>query len=61
MLRERRHAIKGQAVLYVALLALTVALMVMLSHCDQPLPLAGDQPSGGDTLDVAIEYSPITY
>lgn len=61
MLREQRHTFKGQAVLYVALLALTVALMVMLSRCDRPVILAGDRPSGGDTLDVAIEYSPITY
>lgn len=47
--------------LYVALLAVTVALMVILSRCDQPIVLAEDRPSGGDTLDIAIEYSPITY
>lgn len=61
MLRERRKVIKGQTILYVALLGVTIALMVMLSRCDQPRPAAIDHPSGGDTLDVAIEYSPITY
>ncbi len=61
MLRERRKVIKGQTLLYVALLGVTIALMVMLSRCDQPRPAAIDHPSGGDTLDVAIEYSPITY
>lgn len=61
MLRERHTAIKGKTVLYVALLALTIAMMVMLSRCDQPIVLADDRPSRGDTLDIAIEYSPITY
>lgn len=61
MLRQQKTVIKGRAVLYVALLALTVALMVMLSRCDQPITSEGDRPSGGDTLDIAIEYSPITY
>jgi membrane-bound lytic murein transglycosylase MltF len=61
MLRERKTVIKGRAVLYVALLAVTIALMVMLSRCDQPVVLDQDQPSGGDTLDIAIEYSPVTY
>lgn len=61
MLREKRTVIKGQAFLYVALLAIIVALMVMLSHCDKPVEPAAEQPSGGDTLDIAIEYSPITY
>lgn len=62
MLRESQHQlIKGKAVLYVVLLAITVALMVMLSRCDQPLQTHADSPSGGDTLDIAIEYSPVTY
>lgn len=61
MLRERKTEIKGKTVLYVALLALTVALMVMLSRCDKPVTPPQDQPSGGDTLDIAIEYSPVTY
>ena len=61
MLRERRKVIKGQTVLYVVLLGVTLALMVMLSHCDRPVVTTGDHPSGGDTLDIAIEYSPITY
>ena len=62
MLRERQYkAFKGKTVLYVALLVMTVAMMVMLSRCDQPVMPAEDHPSGGDTLDIAIEYSPVTY
>ena len=62
MLRERqRKGFKGQTALYVLLLAATLALMVALSRCDRPISQALDRPSGGDTLDVAIEYSPITF
>lgn len=35
--------------------------MVALSRCDKPKAVAKILPSGGDTLDVAIEYSPISY
>lgn len=61
MLRERRKIIKGQTLLYIALLGITLTMMVMLSRCDQPKAEVSDRPSGGDTLDIAIEYSPITY
>ena len=47
--------------LYLALLAVVVACMVALSMCDKPVVNAEDLPSGGDTLDIAIEYSPVTY
>ena len=35
--------------------------MVALSMCDKPVEAPGERPSGGDTLDIAIEYSPVTY
>lgn len=61
MLRERRQAIKGRWLIYVLLLAVAVILMVLLSRYDRPVDVDVHQPSGGDTLDIAIEYSPITY
>ena len=48
-------------VLYIVLLAAVVGFMVALSMCDKPVDVPGSQPSGGDTLDIAIEYSPVTY
>ena len=48
-------------ILYLVLLALVVACMVALSLCDRPAEGPGSRPSGGDTLDIAIEYSPVTY
>ena len=48
-------------ILYVALLAIVVACMVALSLCDRPKVAPEDRASGGDTLDIAIEYSPVTY
>jgi len=47
--------------LYVLLLAVVVACMVGLSLCDKPQQLPMVSHSGGDTLDIAIEYSPVTY
>lgn len=52
---------KMQLLLYVLLLCVVIGLMVLLSHCDQPIVADADHASGGDTLDIAIEYSPITY
>ena len=48
-------------ILYLTLLAIVVACMVALSLCDRPAETADSRPSGGDTLDIAIEYSPVTY
>lgn len=60
MLRPRPKPRHLQAIAYVALLALIVAAMATLSHCDRPIDTA-DRQSGGDTLDIAIEYAPITF
>ena len=51
-------------VLYALLLADVVGCMVALSMCDKlrgSQASAADKASGGDTIDVAIEYSPATY
>lgn len=61
MIRQQHSTKKGQMILYGALLAVVVAFMVALSMCDKPLEALGSQASGGDTLDIAIEYSPVTY
>ena len=47
--------------LYAILLAIVVTCMVALSLCDRPKETAETRHSGGDTLDIAIEYSPVTY
>lgn len=60
-MRQRHPAKRGQMMLYVALLAVVVACMVALSMCDKPTVDPSDRSSGGDTLDIAIEYSPVTY
>ncbi len=55
----------GRLLLCVLLLVLAVAMMASLRRCSAPLTLdsapvpAGH--SGGDTLDIAIEYSPVSY
>lgn len=57
----------GRLWLYVALLIGVFAVMAMLKHCGKsempilPAQQANTLKSGGDTLDVAIEYSPISY
>lgn len=61
MMRGQQGARRGQMILYLALLAVVVACMVALSMCDKPAEAADARPSGGDTLDIAIEYSPVTY
>ncbi len=61
MKRKEKPAKRGQMILYIVLLAVVVGFMVALSMCDKPVDQAGTQHSGGDTLDIAIEYSPVTY
>ena len=61
MIKKEHTPKRGQITLYLILLAVVVAFMVALSMCDKPVPDSDEQPSGGDTLDIAIEYSPVTY
>lgn len=44
----------------ILLLAAAVALMWALRLCSQPGPYANFRPAGGDTIDVAIEYGPMS-
>jgi len=60
MMRQLQPAKRGQMILYLVLLGLVVASMVTLSLCDRPAPTPNAMPSAGDTLDIAIEYSPVT-
>ena len=48
-------------ILYLILLTVVVGCMLALSFCDKPVVEAEERSSGGDTLDIAIEYSPVTY
>ncbi|MDO4512030.1 MAG: transporter substrate-binding domain-containing protein [Bacteroidales bacterium] len=66
MMKQSKKMKTGRLGLYVALLVGAVAAMAMLRNCSsKDIPLhPGSQnvaKSGGDTLDVAIEYSPISY
>lgn len=61
MMRKEKPAKRGQMILYMVLLAVVVGFMVALSMCDKPVDQPSTKPSGGDTLDIAIEYSPVTY
>ena len=62
MIRRQSHSTpKWQLAIYLVLLGMVIALMVALGRCDKPIPVAKVLPSGGDTLDIAIEYSPISY
>ncbi len=49
-------------VLYITLLVAALACMWMLRKCSTPSPYsaAESRHSGGDTIDVAIEYSPLS-
>ena len=60
-MKRQQPARRGQMILYLMLLAVVVGCMVALSLCDRPTVAPEDRPSGGDTLDIAIEYSPVTY
>lgn len=51
---------KPRMTVLVALLVVAVALMVMLGRCSRRYPSMADCASGGDTIDVAIEYSPMS-
>lgn len=51
--------IKGRLPLYGLLLLMAIAIMAMLKHCSHGDVPVESSKSGGDTLDVAIEISPI--
>jgi membrane-bound lytic murein transglycosylase F len=54
---------KGQPLVYIAILIFVIVLMVLLRHCskvDNSVISKFGHQSGGDTIDVAIEYSPLS-
>lgn len=66
MLKKISQTKKWQLALYAILLVAVIVLMVLLRNCgsDEGLLVAHcrvDKASGGDTIDVAIEYSPLSY
>lgn len=66
-MRQGETMKKGKLALYVVLLLVAIGAMALLKNCDnreiplQPGTGADFTKSGGDTLDIAIEYSPISY
>ncbi|MCM1336309.1 MAG: transporter substrate-binding domain-containing protein [Candidatus Amulumruptor caecigallinarius] len=57
----RPSPIRGRLPLYLLLLVAAVALMLMLRECSMAQNgSARHRPAGGDTLNVAIEYSPMS-
>lgn len=64
MIKSVNKLKKGQLTLYLVLLVVVVVLMIAMRHCGgKQATVAADaaRSSGGDTIDVAIEYSPVTY
>ncbi len=66
MIKQVNSMKHGKMWLYIVLLAIAIACMAALRHCSTTrqaqLPIIGNNHhSGGDTLDIAIEYSPTFY
>ncbi len=64
MIKSVNKLKKGQLTLYIVLLVAVVVLMTAMRHCGgKQVTVAAEAAcsSGGDTIDVAIEYSPVTY
>lgn len=58
---ERPKPARGRTLLYVLLLVTALACMVLLRECSIFRSYrVSDRPASGDTLDVAIEYSPMS-
>ena len=51
---------KGNAAVYIVLLVVIIALMAVLHKCSTKGGASYSDASGGDTLRVAIEYSPLS-
>ena len=61
-MKKQLHRIsKKQTSLLTGLLAVAVLLMIMAKTCSAPAVYdSRHRPSGGDTVDVAIEYGPLS-
>ncbi len=55
----KRHVYKVRLWVYIALLIIVVGAMYTLRRCDTYAFSYENKASGGDTIDVAIEYSPM--
>lgn len=51
--------IKGKLPIYMLLLVIAAGIMAMTRYCSHQVTAQGDTKSGGDTIDIAIEISPI--
>lgn len=57
---KKKYAIRNRSMmLYATLLGLVVVLMLTLKMCSHPVARYVDARAGGDTLNVAIEISPV--
>lgn len=66
MFRQRLSIQKSRSYVLIVLLALVIVFMLMLSKCTHPMHKGFSvvnkmEKSGGDTIDVAIEISPLSY
>lgn len=66
MLKRISKINKWQLALYAVLLLVVIGVMISLKNCGEDQSVVTtmsrvDRSSGGDTIDVAIEYSPLSY
>ena len=61
MIRVNVKQKRAQIWLYFGLIAVVVLAMISLKHCRSFTPAGQPRHSGGDTIDVAIEYSPVSF
>jgi len=66
MLKKLSQTKKWQVVFYAVLLIVAIAIMFSLRNCSESKVAVSshsrvDVASGGDTIDVAVEYSPLSY
>ncbi len=50
---------RGSLTVYMSLMVIIVLLMVMIRNCSSPVHSITDRRAGGDTLNIAMEISPI--
>ena len=57
---ERQKTYGGKVALYAILLVVVIGIMFSLKKCNYATVASPSLSSGGDTIDVAIEYSPLS-
>lgn len=58
-MRQNTTLKKGNIALYIVLIIAVISIMVSLKHCAAS-PHAATEKSGNDTINIAIEYSPLS-